>query len=81
MKRVTFYQGSDGLVYAVRHQQPIEGDDAKAMAWLFGGAGGYGGGASQWLLCRPTCGDGESLMEHHCGGDYLQYGYWASVGY
>lgn len=38
MKRVTFYQGSDGLVYAVRHQQPIEGDDAKAMAWLFGGA-------------------------------------------
>ena len=24
MKRVTYYQGSDGLVYAVRHTQPID---------------------------------------------------------
>lgn len=38
MKRVTYYQGSDGLVYAVRHTQPIEGADAAALSWLFGDA-------------------------------------------
>ncbi|MDO5016798.1 MAG: phosphoribosylformylglycinamidine synthase [Porphyromonas sp.] len=38
MKKMTFYRGSDRQIFAVRHTQPITGDDAAALTWLFDGA-------------------------------------------
>ncbi len=35
---VTFFQGNDDIVYAVRHNQPISEGDEQALKWLFSGA-------------------------------------------